>query len=170
MSGPAGGPYDIGRRELLTRWGPAALAVSALAGTGALLSGRDGRHRLPDDSDLAKPRDWRVSQDVPARLAVAVGGTPADNLERALRAHGGIERFVKRGEKVAIKPNCAWDRTPEQGANTDPELIGALVRLCRAAGAASVVVADATCHDPVRSFARSGIAAAARTAGATVER
>ncbi len=143
--------------------------MSALAGTGALLSGREGRHRLPDDRELAKPRDWRVSRDVPARLAVAAGGTPAENLARALKAHGGIEKFVKRGEKVAIKPNCAWDRAPEQGANTDPDLIGALVGLCRAAGAASVVVADATCHDPVRSFARSGIAAAARAAGATVE-
>lgn len=163
------GPYSgVGRRELLTRWGPAALAVSALAGTGALLAGREGRHHPPDDRALASPRDWRVSADVRARLAVAVGGLPADNVERALNAHGGIEQFVRRGEKVVIKPNCAWDRTPEQGANTDPELVGTLVRMCLSAGAASVIVADSTCHDPDCSFARSGIAAAARAAGAKV--
>jgi uncharacterized protein (DUF362 family) len=67
-----------------------------------------------------------------------------------------------------IKPNCAWDRAPEQAANTNPVLVGELVRLCVAAGAASVVVADSTCHDPDRAFERSGIAAAAQEAGARI--
>jgi uncharacterized protein (DUF362 family) len=158
----------IGRRELLTRWGPAALAASALAGTGALLRGREGRHRAPDGRPLPSPRDWRVERERAGRLVTAAGSSAADNLRRALAGLGGIETFVKRGEKVAIKPNCAWDRTPEQAANTDPALVAELVRLCRAAGAASVVVADSTCHDPDRSFERSGIAPAARAAGATI--
>jgi len=99
---------------------------------------------------------------------VAAGSGPAANLQRALRALGGIEAHVGRGDRVVIKPNCAWDRTPEQAANTNPELVAELVRLCLAAGAASVVVADSTCHDPDRAFARSGIAAAAKGAGARV--
>jgi uncharacterized protein (DUF362 family) len=78
---------------------------------------------------------------------------------------GGIEQFVRPGERVAIKPNCAWDRRPEQAANTDPELIGELVRICLGAGAAGVVVLDSTCHDAQRSFERSGIAKAVREAG-----
>jgi uncharacterized protein (DUF362 family) len=168
-----GGPRDpyraVGRRDLLTRWAPATLAAAALAGTGALLAGREGRHRAPDDRALPAPRDWRVDRGGPGRLVVAAGPDPTGNLRRALAALGGIERFVKRGEKVVIKPNCAWDRTPEQAANTDPALIGELVRLCLAAGAAGVVVADSTCHDPGRSFERSGIAGAARAAGARVE-
>jgi uncharacterized protein (DUF362 family) len=158
----------IGRRELLTRWGPAALAASALAGSGALLSGREGRHRAPDDRALRSPRDWRVEPERAGRVVTAGGASPADNLRRALGSLGGIEKFVKRGEKVVIKPNCAWDRAPEQAANTDPTLVAELVRLSRAAGAASVIVADSTCHDPERSFERSGIAPAARAAGATI--
>jgi uncharacterized protein (DUF362 family) len=85
-----------------------------------------------------------------------------------MAAVGGIESFIRSGEKVVIKPNCAWDRTPEQAANTDPELIGELVRLCVAAGAASVVVVDSTCHDAGRAFERSGIGQAAREAGANI--
>jgi uncharacterized protein (DUF362 family) len=69
---------------------------------------------------------------------------------------------------VVLKPNCAWDRTEEQAANTNPELIGELVRQCLEAGADSVVVVDSSCHDPARSFARSGIASAARDAGAGI--
>jgi len=162
-------PYRaIGRRELLTRWGPAALAASALAGTGALLGGREGRHRPPDDRALPTPRDWRIAPGAPGRIVTTGGPSPADNVRRALSGVGGMERFVKRGEKVVIKPNCGWERTPEQAANTDPTLVAELVRLCLAAGAAGVVVADSTCNDPVRCFERSGIAQAARAAGASV--
>jgi uncharacterized protein (DUF362 family) len=101
-------------------------------------------------------------------MAVAKGEGPVANLNRALTPYGGIGSFVNRGEKVAIKPNCAWDRTPEQAANTNPELVGELVRLCLAAGAASVVVVDSTCHDAKRAFERSGIGQAAREAGASI--
>jgi uncharacterized protein (DUF362 family) len=165
----ASDPYRaVARRDLLTRWGPAALVATTLAGTGALLGGREGRHRPPDDRLLGSPRDWRVDASAPGRLVTTSGSSSADNVRRALVAVGGIERFVRRGDKVAIKPNCAWDRTPEQAANTDPALVAELVRLCLAAGAASVWVVDSTCHDPDRSFERSGIAPAARAAGARV--
>jgi uncharacterized protein (DUF362 family) len=158
----------IGRRELLRLWGPAVLAGAAIAGGGATLHGRPGRHQQPAESTTPLPPDWRVAAEGPAKLAVAGGSGPVENLRRALAAVGGIERFVGRGHRVAIKPNCAWDRTPEQAANTNPELVAELARLCLAAGAASVTVVDNTCHDPARTFARSGIAAAARAAGAAV--
>jgi len=163
-------PYiESSRRELLFRWAPAVGAALLVGGAGITLGGRTGRHEPPAPSDAPVPRDWRTDRASRRILAVASGGGPAANLQRALAAAGGIEAYVRRGEKVVIKPNCAWDRTPEQAANTDPDLVAALVRICLAAGAASVVVADSTCHDPDRSFERSGIARAARAAGAAVE-
>lgn len=155
----------IGRRELLKRWGWPALAGVVLAGTGRALSGRPGRHQPPDSTTLPQPPDWRIAPDAPGRVVTARGQGPTVNLRRALAPLGGIEHFIRRGEKVVIKPNCAWDRTPEQAANTDPELVAELVRLALAAGAASVVVADSTCHAPGRAFERSGIETAARAAG-----
>ncbi len=156
------------RRELLGVFGPAALAMAGLGGVGTLLHGRAGRHRPPSSDVAPPPRDWRVGIDQPGRLAVAGASGPRVNVRRAVAALGGMGAFVRAGERVLIKPNCAWDRTPEQAANTDPEVVAELVRLCLEAGAASVVVADNTCHDPDRTFARSGIAAAARAAGAGV--
>jgi uncharacterized protein (DUF362 family) len=158
----------IGRRDLLRQWGPPAVVGAALAGLGFGFAGRPGRHRAADVESLPPPKDWRTHSDVPGRLAVAAGRGPAANVHTALAAMGGIEAFVKPGERVAIKPNCAWDRTAEQAANTNPELIAELVRLCLAAGAASVTVVDNSCHDPGRSFARSGIEAASRGAGAAI--
>ncbi len=161
-------PYGVDRRDLLKTWGPAALAGAAITALGAGLGGRPGRHQQTSSEIAAAPPDWRVDPSTAGRVAVAGGEGPRANLARALGAMGGIDRFISQGDRVAIKPNCAWDRTAAQAANTDPELIGELVRLSLAAGAASVVVLDNTCHDPARAFARSGIAEATRAAGGTV--
>lgn len=158
----------LGRRDLLRQWGPAAVAGFALAGLGFGFAGRPGRHRAADAEPLPPPKDWRTRPDAPGRLAAAGGRGPVANVGAALAAMGGIETFIKPGDRVAIKPNCAWDRTPDQAANTNPELVAELARLCLAAGAASVTVVDNSCHDPRRSFVRSGIEAASRDAGAAV--
>jgi len=159
----------LGRREVLRQWLPPAIVGAALAGLGVGFSNRAGRHRPPSIESLPTPPDWRTDPEAAGQL-VTVGGQGAiGNVRQALAALGGLEAFVKPGERVAIKPNCAWDRTPEQAANTDPELIGELVRQCLSAGASSVTVIDNSCHDPGRSFKRSGIEAAARDAGASVE-
>jgi uncharacterized protein (DUF362 family) len=99
---------------------------------------------------------------------IARGPSPANNVQAALDRIGGIGRFVARGDVVLVKPNMGWDRIPAQAANTDPEVVAALVRACLSAGAAEVVVTDMSCNEPARSFSRSGIAAAARQAGAKV--
>ncbi len=156
---------QVGRREVLRQWLPPAVAGMALAGLGLGFSNRPGRHQPPSVESLPRPRDWRFDPDAPGTLATACGEGPTANLRLALASLGGIKAFVKPDERVAIKPNCAWDRSPEQAANTNPELIGELVRQCLSAGASSVTVVDNSCHDPGRAFTRSGIEKAARDAG-----
>jgi uncharacterized protein (DUF362 family) len=99
---------------------------------------------------------------------VARGGEPRQLVQRAIQELGGIGRFVSRGDVVVIKPNIAWDRTPAQAANTNPEAVAEMVRLCQQAGAKSVIVTDVSINDARRCFARSGIAAAAQAEGAQV--
>jgi uncharacterized protein (DUF362 family) len=101
-------------------------------------------------------------------LAVVRNGPPADLTRRAIEALGGMQRFVSPGSRVVLKPNIGWDRTPEQGADTHPEVVAALTRLALDAGARKVVVLDHTCNDARRCYARSGIEAAAKAAGAEV--
>jgi uncharacterized protein (DUF362 family) len=101
-------------------------------------------------------------------LAIVQGNDPSKITRRALEEVGGMRRFISRGDVVVIKPNIAWDRTPEQAANTNPQVIAELVRLCWDAGARKVLVTDVSCNDARRCFQRSGIAAAASAAGAQV--
>lgn len=150
------------RREVMARLASAALAAGAVIAGTAFFS--DRRRSAPATRQVP---DWRLG-GAPLRVVTARGGDPAANVRRAMAALGGMERFVHRGERVVIKPNIGWDRLPEQAANTDPTVVAELVRLCLAAGAAQVVVTDISCNDPRRCFARSGIAAAATAAGATV--
>ena len=99
-------------------------------------------------------------------MVVAQGENPRALVQRALEELGGIRRFIARGDVVVVKPNIAWDRNPEQAANTNPEVVAEVVRLCHAAGASRVVVTDVSCNEPHRCFERSGIALAASAEGA----
>ncbi|WP_290091990.1 twin-arginine translocation signal domain-containing protein, partial [Parabacteroides goldsteinii] len=72
-------------------------------------------------------------EQAPEMVAV-MGGEPEVMLDKALETLGGIGKYIKKGQKVVIKPNIGWDRTPELAGNTNPGLIKALVKKCLEAG------------------------------------
>jgi uncharacterized protein (DUF362 family) len=106
-----------------------------------------------------------------AYLAVARGDSPAAMVMAALGALGGIERFVKSGDDVIVKPNiCVAYHTYEFAATTNPEVVATLVSLCLGAGARRVRVMDMPFGGtPEQAYARSGIADAVKAAGGEME-
>ncbi|MBF0625133.1 MAG: DUF362 domain-containing protein [Magnetococcales bacterium] len=142
--------------------------IAAALGVGGWLAYSDQPVRHKPEV-IHRWRDYRVTpSDLHARLAV-VRGTDVEPMAReALAGLGGMERFIARGDKVLLKPNVGWDRQPEQAANTGPELVAAMIKLCREAGAAEVWVSDVSLNDPYRCFFRSGIQAVAEAGGARV--
>ena len=100
-----------------------------------------------------------------ARVVVAHGTEIPQMLAAAVAALGGWGAFVQPGQKATIKPNAGWASTPEQGANTHPQLVEEAIRACRAAGASEVVLPENSCSPSAKSFAMSGIGAAAKNAG-----
>lgn len=176
---PAPNPAEgesLTRREAMLqilRVGGAAAATSA---AGFWLAGRSKRP-IPAAAEQVR-RDHRVAVESKwPSLAIAQfptdnhdanAGEPGALARRALEDIGGIGRFVRPQDVVVIKPNIAWDRTPEQAANTNPELVAEVARQCRDAGAKRVIVTDVSCNEARRCFHRSGIEAAARSAGAEV--
>jgi uncharacterized protein (DUF362 family) len=133
----------------LCRFAAAAAGAAVLAPVGRLL-GRD------------------AAAGVPATAApglAAVKGAPAAAARRAVELVGGMARFVRAGQRVVVKPNIGWDRSPEQAANTHPEVVVAIVRMCLEAGAGEVLVFDRTCNDQRLCYRRSGIEAAVEGIG-----
>ena len=104
-------------------------------------------------------------------LAVARGESPAELTRRVVEALGGMQRFVKTGNEVIIKPNMCTDyHTFEFAATTNPEVVAELVRQCLAAGARRVRVMDAPFGGSSESaYHKSGIAEAVTAAGGQME-
>jgi len=100
------------------------------------------------------------AQDQPD-LVVAKGG-PDQATRAAVEVLGGMERFVKPGDKVVIKPNMSFPNPPSAATNTHPEVVAAIMDLCRQAGAQSVLVLDNTLSEPERCLEESGIPALCR--------
>lgn len=112
--------------------------------------------------------DKGASTETPNDLVAVMGGEPAELYKKGIEAMGGMKRFVKKGQKVVVKPNIGWDKTPEFAANTNPVLVSEIVKDCLAAGASEVVVFDHTCDEWEGCYKNSGIAEAAEKAGAKV--
>ncbi len=101
-------------------------------------------------------------------LAWIQGESPAQITQEAISSLGGMKRFVSKGDVVLVKPNIGWDRTPQQAACTNPQVVKTLIELSLGAGAKEVKVIDNPCNPARRTYARSGIADAAKDAGGKV--
>lgn len=99
------------------------------------------------------------------KVALRKGKDIPQLVAATLAAVGGIGKFVKPSDRVVLKPNIGWDRNPEQGANTHPEVVKAMIEHCLQAGAVQVQVFDNTCNDPRRCYVNSGIQAAVESFG-----
>jgi uncharacterized protein (DUF362 family) len=158
---------NLSRRDALIKLLRVAGASAGAAGLGVWLN--DHSFRPEHDLAITAKRGHTVAADPQfPDLAVITGDDPAQLARQALEELGGIRRFVARGDVVLVKPNIGWDRTPEQAADTNPDVVAEIVRQCSNAGAKRVVVTDVSCNDPRRCFERSAIAAAAQNAGAEV--
>jgi uncharacterized protein (DUF362 family) len=103
-----------------------------------------------------------------ADLVIAQQGTPTQLLQAAMAPLGGMGRFVKKGQRVVIKANIAWARTPDQAATNNPELLSSLIKMCYQAGAKRVAVWDHTCDNYQFCFSRSGLKKATQDAGGDI--
>ncbi len=159
----------LSRREFLSQAGKAGISIAA-AGTAAyLLYDSEGPKPGGKAEELVTLPDFSIPQIAGQTISVVQGSDRVETLNKAIELLGGIERFVKPGETVAIKPNVAFASPPMLGATTRPELVAEVVRLCYSRGKArQVIVTDNPINDPASCFMLSGIGKAASEAGAKV--
>jgi len=89
-------------------------------------------------------------------LAV-ISGEPVAATKKALEVMGGISRFVKKGQRIILKPNMSFSRTPDFGATTHPLVVATVARACIEAGAQQVLVLDHTLQRAELCLERAGI-------------
>lgn len=148
------------RRDFIKRATVGAAAAATLAGG---WSGNLFAYAEEIKTSDKKPEN---TSDKPLDMVAIYGGTAVEMFEKGIAEMGGIERFVKKGQTVVLKPNIGWDRGPEYGANTDPDLVGLVVKKCLEAGAKEVLCFDNTCGtDWENRYEVSGIKAAVEKNG-----
>jgi uncharacterized protein (DUF362 family) len=144
-----------GRREFLKK----GLTLGLAAG-GAVILGKT-------DFLLAK----ETPKAIPDLVAVK-NGEPDAMFKKAMALAGGMEKFVKKGQSVVIKPNIGFPRIPEIGATTNPLLIKTIIESCYQAGAKKVYIFDnvvsPTSGNARNCYKLSGIEDAARAAGGII--
>lgn len=59
---------------------------------------------------------------------------------RAVDRLGGIEKYIKQGMRVALKPNLVKKKNPGEAATTHPSVVKAVARLVREAGGIATIV------------------------------
>ncbi len=91
-------------------------------------------------------------------MSVAIVKTDeASGARRAVELLGGMEKFVKSGESVIVKPNVCAGKASDTGTVTDPEVVAELCRMVAECGA-NPVVAESPIY-PYKSsrvYSRSG--------------
>jgi uncharacterized protein (DUF362 family) len=104
----------IGRREFVKK--TVKIGFSAMIG-GSVLS------------------HFSCSQAAACDVAVVSGPDYLSSTGKAVELLGGMEKFVKNGSRVAILPNT---QSRHPGSYTKPDVVRAVIRMCREAGAAEV--------------------------------
>ncbi len=154
----------ISRRDFLARAATASATITATWIVGYWLHDRIGP-KAQTVTDLVSLPDFSLPRVGP-KMSIITGAERVKTIRRAFAALGGIEQFIKKGDRVLLKVNAAFASPPALGATAHPQLIAEVIRLCYQAGADSVVVSDNPINDPQSCFLLTGIAEAVQTAGA----
>jgi uncharacterized protein (DUF362 family) len=154
----------ISRRDFLARAAKASAAIAATGVVGYWLYDRTGP-KAQTVTDLVSLADFSLPR-VGSKMSIITGPERVKTINRAFAALGGIEQFIKQGDRVLLKVNAAFASPPALGATAHPQLVAEVIRLCYLAGAAAVAVSDNPINDPQSCFRLTGIAEVVQAAGA----
>jgi uncharacterized protein (DUF362 family) len=93
---------------------------------------------------------------------VAITGEPGAAARKAVEALGGMSRFVRKGNRVVLKPNMSFASGPDRASNTHPAVVFTVAQMCLEAGAEQVMVVDNPLQSPELCLRRAGVADACK--------
>jgi uncharacterized protein (DUF362 family) len=155
------------RRDFLLRLLKGGLSITAACTLSYWLYDGTGPHPSQEQEGRVTLPDFSMPS-LRGKMTIVKGLDRVKTINRGLEALGGIETFVKQGDRVLLKVNAAFATPPILSATTNPQLVAEVARLCYKAGAAAVVVTDNPINDPASCFSLTGIGEAAQLAGAKV--
>jgi len=160
--------FEPGRRQFLVRAGKACGSIATTGAVSWLFYDRQGPGASEQQRQFELP-DFSVKPQTGPVMSVVRGSKRAETVRLAIKALGGIQRFVKAGDRIVIKPNVAFASPAAFRATAAPELVAEVVRLSLVeAQARQVIVTDNPINNPSSCFMLSGIGKAASASGAKI--
>ena len=157
----------LNRRQFLDRLTKAGISITAACAAGFWFHDTKGPILSKDKPSNLVLKDFSIGA-LGQIMSIVRGEDRRATLRMALNSLGGIKTFIKKGDRVLLKVNAAFASPAMLSATTHPLIIAEMTQLCLKAGAVSVVVTDNPINDPDSCFTLTGIADAARSAGARV--
>jgi uncharacterized protein (DUF362 family) len=158
----------MNRRDFLKRLAYASGVAMGAMGLGLALYDSKGPAPSESQKALTGLDDYTLRTLERPKMAIIRGTDRKLMMARGIKALGGMEAFIRKGDRVLIKVNAAFATPASLGATTHPEVLAAVAELCFGSGAAQVLVTDNPINNPDSCFEISGLAAAARATGARV--
>ncbi len=159
----------ITRRDFIRRSAKAGASLAAAGAASYWLYDAAGPPAVSVEEGIKALPDFSIPHSEGKTISVVKGSDRVETVNKAIDLLGGIERFVKPGERILIKPNVAFASPPILGATANPQLVAEVVRLCYRRGKAKqVIITDNPINDPQSCFRLSGIGKAASEAGAKI--
>ncbi len=170
MKRPTDEERELTRRDFLIRVGYASALALTAGGLGLAIYDSKGPAPSEGQKALTGLGDYtaKAMASGPGKMAIIRGTDRAVMLQQGIKALGGMESFIQKGDRVLVKVNAAFATPASLGATTHPDLLAAVAGLCFKAGAAQVLITDNPINNPDSCFEITGMAAAARTTGARI--
>lgn len=159
---------NFNRRQFIARLTKAGLSVAAAGTISYLAYDKKGPTADNEVENVTTLPDFSIPHQDGKTISIIKGQDRIKSVDKAIELLGGITRFVKPGDIVAIKPNVAFASSPMLGATTNPQLVAEVVRLCYNAGAKEVIVTDNPINDPASCFTLSGVGKAVTAVGGKI--
>jgi uncharacterized protein (DUF362 family) len=100
-------------------------------------------------------------------VSIAKGVQAQPMVEEAINLLGGVEKLIKPGSTVVLKPNAGHLYGPQTSVNTSPEMVKAVIKVIRQAKPKKIILAESASigADTFECLKVSGIQQAAEEAG-----
>ena len=80
-----------------------------------------------------------------------------EKVRQAIASIGGIKNFVKTGDRVLLKPNLLYGKSPEKAVTTHPSIVRAMIQIVREAGGVPFIGDSPSFGSLTRAAEKSGI-------------
>jgi uncharacterized protein (DUF362 family)/NAD-dependent dihydropyrimidine dehydrogenase PreA subunit len=78
-------------------------------------------------------------------------------LRRSIDLIGGIQTFVEKGNRVLLKPNLLYGRSPEKAVTTHPAIVKGMIQIVREAGGVPCLGDSPSVGSGMRAAQKAGI-------------